>query len=73
MIRTTVFQSNRFQAVLLPENVAFPDSVREVMVLRDGARRVILPADRSWDDFFASPSIDYGERDQPPAPVREAF
>jgi antitoxin VapB len=73
MTRTTVFQSNRSQAVRLPKDVAFPAGVREVTVLRDGARRVIVPADKSWDDFFAAPGIDLGERDQRPAQEREAF
>lgn len=73
MTRTTVFQSNRSQAVRLPKDVAFPDGVREVTILRDGARRVIVPSDRTWDDFFATPGIDLGERAQPPSQEREAF
>ena len=44
MTRTTLFQTNRTQAVRLPRDVAFPDGVREVLILRDGARRVIVPA-----------------------------
>jgi len=32
MTRTTVFRSNRSQAVRLPKNVAFPESVREVAI-----------------------------------------
>ncbi|MBI0474040.1 antitoxin [Sphingomonas sp. MA1305] len=73
MTNTTVFQSNRSQAVRLPKDVAFPDGVREVSVLRDGARRIIVPADRSWDDFFAAAGFDLGERDQPAAQERDAF
>jgi antitoxin VapB len=71
--RTTVFQSNRSQAVRLPKDVAFPDTVREVAIVREGARRVIVPADRAWDDFFAAAGVDLGERDQPEAQPREAF
>lgn len=71
MSRTTLFQTNRSQAVRLPKDVAFPEGVREVSVLRDGARRVIVPANAVWDDFFDSPGIDLAERDQPPVPVRE--
>jgi len=70
--RTTLFQNNRSQAVRLPKDVAFPESVREVAILRDGARRVIVPANAVWDDFFDSPGIDL-ERDQPPPQVREAL
>ncbi|WP_297512270.1 type II toxin-antitoxin system VapB family antitoxin [uncultured Caulobacter sp.] len=73
MTKTTLFQSNRTQAVRLPKDVAFPDGVKSVVVLREGARRVIVPADAVWDDFFAAPGIDLGPRDQPAAQEREAF
>ena len=73
MTRTTLFQSNRTQAVRLPKDVAFPASVRAVTVIRDGARRVIAPADAAWDDFFEAPGIDQPERDHPTAQDREAF
>jgi antitoxin VapB len=73
MTRTTVFQTNRSQAVRLSKDVAFPANVREVAILRDGARRIIVPADSIWDDFFDSPGADIGEREQPPIQVREAF
>ena len=67
MTRTAIFQINHFQAVRLPKDVAFPDTVREVAVIRDGARRVIVPADTTWDDFFDAPGVDLGERAQPDA------
>lgn len=73
MTRTTVFQTNRSQAVRLPKDVAFPADVREVTILRDGARRVIVPADSVWDDFFDHPGIDIGEREQPPVQQRKSF
>ena len=73
MTRTTLFLTNRSQAVRLPKDVAFPEGVREVSVLREGARRVIVPADAVWDDFFDAPGLDIGEREQPQAQVREAF
>ncbi len=73
MTRTTVFQTNRSQAVRLPKDVAFPANVREVTILRDGARRVIVPADSVWDDFFNSSGIDIGEREQPPIQQRGSF
>jgi antitoxin VapB len=73
MTRTNLFQSNRSQAVRLPKDVAFPEGVRDVAILRDGARRVIVPADRIWDDFFAAPGVDLGARDQPAAQERELF
>ncbi len=73
MTRTTVFQSNRSQAVRLPKDVAFPEGVRQVAVLREGARRVIVPADASWDDFFDAPGADLPGRDQPGPQSRDSF
>jgi antitoxin VapB len=73
MTRTSVFLSNRSQAVRLPKNVAFPEGVREVNILRDGARRIITPVDKAWDDFFDAPGIDLGDRDQPAVQERESF
>lgn len=73
MTRTTLFQSNRSQAVRLPKDVAFPDGVREVAILKDGARRVIVPANAVWDDFFAAPGLDLPDREQPSLQERESF
>lgn len=71
--RTTLFLSNRSQAVRLPKSVAFGEGVHEVVILRDGPRRVIAPADALWDDFFAGPGLDLGERRQPAMQEREAL
>jgi len=73
MNRTTLFQSNRSQAVRLPKDVAFPEGVRSVAILREGKRRVIVPSDAIWDDFFDSPGLDLGERKQPEVQGRELF
>ena len=73
MVKTTLFHSNRSQAVRLPNDVAFPDDVRSVVILREGRRRVIVPADAIWDDFFDAPGVDLGDRDQPQVQDREAF
>ena len=66
MARTRLFRTNRSQAVRLPKDVAFPDDVKDVDVLRDGRRRVIVPANAVWDDFFDAPGIDLPPRDEPP-------
>lgn len=71
--RTTLFLSNRSQAVRLPRAIAFGDGVREVVITQDGARRIIAPADSAWDDFFATAGIELGEREQPEAQERDAF
>lgn len=55
MSRTSIFHSNRTQAVRLAKDVAFPDSVREVEVIAVGESRVISPRGASWDHWF-----DYG-------------
>lgn len=73
MTRTTLFHSNRSQAVRLPKDVAFPDGVREVAILKDGARRVIVPANALWDDFFAAPGLDLADRDQPVMQDRDSL
>ena len=73
MTRTTLFQSNRSQAVRLPKDVAFPEGTREVTIVKDGGRRIIIPSDRVWDDFFDAPGVDLGERSQPEAQDRETF
>lgn len=71
MTRTTLFLSNRSQAVRLPKDVAFPEGVTEVAILRDGTRRVIVPANAVWDDFFAAPGVHLPDRAQPAVQDRE--
>ncbi len=71
MARTRLFRSNRSQAVRLPKDVAFPESVRDVTILREGVRRVIVPAHSMWDDFFDAPGIDLPLREQPRAQERD--
>lgn len=73
MTRTSLFRSNRSQALRLPKDVAFPEGVKEVAILKDGARRVIVPANALWDDFFAAPGLDLGEREQPAMQERESL
>jgi antitoxin VapB len=73
MARTTLFLSNRSQAVRLPKDVAFPDGVREVTIVRDGRRRIVSPADAVWDDFFDAPGVERAPREQPQPRAREPF
>ncbi|WP_096702407.1 type II toxin-antitoxin system VapB family antitoxin [Magnetospirillum sp. 15-1] len=73
MTRTNLFQSNRSQAVRLPKDVAFPEGVKEVAILRDGARRIVVPANAIWDDFFAAPGVGLPDREQPDMQERESF
>ena len=50
---STVFTNNRSQAVRLPFDARFPESVRKVEVRVLGLERVIAPASQAWDSFFA--------------------
>ena len=71
--RTTLFLSNRSQAVRLPRALAFGEDVREVTILRDGPRRIIVPSDAAWDDFFEAAGTDLGDRQQPEAQQRDSL
>jgi antitoxin VapB len=73
LARTSLFLSNRSQAVRLPKAVAFSSDVREVVIVRDGPRRIIAPANAAWDDFFDAPAVDLGGRQQPVMQEREGF
>jgi antitoxin VapB len=77
MTSSTVFTSNRSQAVRLPKAVAFPEAVHQVDILKIGRTRVITPKGQRWDDLFLNgprASDDFlSERTQPEAETREAF
>ena len=51
-IRTTIFKSNRTQAVRLPKAVALPDSITKVDIAAIGNTRIITPTVKSWDQWF---------------------
>lgn len=75
-IQTTVFLSNRTQAVRLPKAVALPASVKEVDVVAIGDTRIISPAGTSWDSWFDGPGVSKDfmiEREQPTDQQREAL
>jgi len=73
--RSTVFITNRSQAVRLPKAVAFPEGVRQVEVIKVGRSRVITPVGHRWDDFFDNgprASEDFMvERNQPDPQERD--
>ena len=73
MTRTSLFKSNKTQAVRLAKDVAFPDTVTEVVIIRDGPRRIITPADAAWDDFFLEPGTMIEEPEDPPVQERDAL
>lgn len=74
--QSTVFTSNRSQAVRLPKAVAFPEGVHRVDILKVGRSRVIVPSGSRWDDLFLTRdhhvSADFmKDREQPVAEERE--
>lgn len=76
MAKSTVFMTNKTQAVRLPKAVALPDGVRAVEIVKVGNARLVTPADGVWDTFFDSEpaSDDYMiHRTQPDADDREPF
>ncbi|MEE3664482.1 type II toxin-antitoxin system VapB family antitoxin [Brenneria sp. g21c3] len=76
MEKTTVFKSNRSQAVRLPKAVALPDDVKHVDIVAIGRTRIITPAGESWDSWFdgAEVTSDFmSSREQPDEQIREDF
>jgi len=75
MASSTVFTSNRSQAVRLPKSVAFPEGVHQVDIIKIGHSRVIVPKGKRWEDFFqhgARASEDFmSDREQPAQDERE--
>ena len=75
MVRTTVFRSNRTQAVRLPKDVALPDDVTAVDITAIGNARVITPAGGAVDFWYERGtvvSVDFlAEREQPLQERRE--
>ena len=76
-VTTKLFMSNRTQAVRLPKDVAFPEGVTEVELIKQGSGVLILPKGKGWEDYFQNgPFVDddfMAERIQPPAEEREEF
>lgn len=56
-VKTKIFKSNRSQAVRLPIEVAFPESVKDVEIIAIGNKRIIAPAGQSWDQWFDAPGV----------------
>ncbi len=75
-IHTTVFKSNKTQAVRLPKAVALPDTIKSVEIVAVGNTRIITPAGESWDQWFDSRGVSDDfmlDRDQPADQAREAL
>lgn len=74
MTQSTVFKTNKTQAVRLPKALAFPDHVKKVKITPHGKGLLIEPVSNSWEDFFNGPRMDddfMKDRNQPPPQERE--
>lgn len=75
-VHTTLFKSNKSQAIRLPKPVALPDSIKKVDIVAIGNTRIITPAGESWDQWFDGPGVSADfmiERDQPAGQTRETL
>jgi len=75
-VQTRIFKSNRSQAVRLPKEIAFPESIKDVEITAIGNKRIIAPAGQSWDDWFDAPGVSsdfMAQRLQPEDHIRETF
>ena len=54
MTVSAIITCKRNQAVLIPSNMRFPDSVTRVEVRAIGLARVIVPVGAVWDSFFVN-------------------
>jgi antitoxin VapB len=77
MIRSMVFNVDHSQAVRLPKDVAFPEDVHEVEIIKIGESRLVCPVGKRWDDLFENgprASEDFmNDRNQPGYQDREPF
>lgn len=75
-VQTTVFKTNKTQAVRLPKAVELPASVKKVDVTAVGNTRIIAPTGESWDSWFDNLDMaaDFmADREQPEDQIREGF
>lgn len=76
MTRTSIFKSNKSQALRLPKPVAYPESVKQVDIVTLGRARIISPVGESWDVWFDEKGVtdDFmTSRDQPDSQERESL
>lgn len=75
-MHTTLFLSNRTQAVRLPKSISFPEGVKHVEIIVVGRSRLITPAGESWDSWFDGEGVSadfMSTREQPTNQEREGF
>jgi len=76
MKQSTVFKTNKSQAIRLPKPVALPESVKKVDIVIIGNARLITPVGQAWDSWFEGEGVSddfMNERDQPRQQERDHF
>lgn len=70
-----LFKSNRSQAVRIPKEFEFPESVKKVIIRKVGDSLYICPESSLWLDYFDEPGVsDFPDRSpQGEYEVRESF
>lgn len=75
MEKARIFKNNRSRAIRLPKSLDFSAEVDEVLIMRVGRSRVVVPAGEGWASWFdrdAAVTSDFmAERDQPDEQERE--
>ena len=77
MTTAKIFLNNRSQAVRMPAEARFEESVKAVNVRVVGKERVLSPIENTWDSFFESSNSVTGdfmnERASQEQTARESF
>jgi antitoxin VapB len=75
--RAAIFRNGRNQAVRLPQDLRFPDKVKEVQIRREGDSILISPLKPDWPSFFALdvrvPDDFLAQRNDSPPQERESL
>lgn len=61
MTTAKIFMNNRSQAVRMPAEARFEESVKAVNVRVVGKERVLSPIENTWDSFFESSNSVTGD------------
>jgi antitoxin VapB len=73
--RASIFRNGANQAVRLPQELRFPEEVKEVRVRKQGDSLVLSPIRPDWASFFALkvnvPDDFLADREDPPPQERE--
>jgi antitoxin VapB len=73
--RAAIFRNGANQAVRLPQELRFPEGVKEVQIRQQGASLLISPIKPDWASFFALnikvPNDFLERRDDTPSQSRE--